>query len=114
MGLDMYIFEGEPLPYDENSRTPELAYWRKHPDLHGAIVQSFAGGVDECQPIPLKIEDLESLIFMTKKNILPETDGFFFGKSEESDKGDTIAQLERIKEMMVKDPEMKIYYQASW
>ena len=61
MGLDMYLTgekfvmatglqeDGFPL----RSKTLELGYWRKHPNLHGYIVQTFVGGKDECQEIYL-------------------------------------------------------------
>ena len=62
MGLDMYL-EGRRFlrtnwenpeanlkrgKYRVKEETLELAYWRKHPNLHGFIVQTFADGVDEC------------------------------------------------------------------
>ena len=57
MGLDMYL-EGRKSRYDKQetedgfplqTKVLELGYWRKHPNLHGYIVQEFADGVDECQ-----------------------------------------------------------------
>jgi hypothetical protein len=56
MGLDMYL-TGEKFLMTRNleedgfrlrSKTLELGYWRKHPNLHGYIVQTFADGTDEC------------------------------------------------------------------
>jgi len=40
----------------------ELVYWRKHPDLHGFIVTTFADGVDNCQQIWLSDNDIETII----------------------------------------------------
>src|SRR5580765_3556500 len=96
MGLDMYL-EGhkylwQDWDHPERDRreegyritniTVELGYWRKHPNLHGYIVQHFAGGKDECQEITLEADDLRQIIRAVQDGGLPETQGFFFGKSE--------------------------------
>ena len=39
----------------------DLGYWRKHPDLHGYIVEKYADGRDECQEIELSANDLEDI-----------------------------------------------------
>jgi hypothetical protein len=64
MGLDMYIFQK-----DKEDR--ELAYWRKHRDLHGYIIRNFADGVDECQPIPLSKDNIENIIDAVEKTTCP-------------------------------------------
>ena len=65
MGLDMTLRghhyntaykDDVPRPklddkYDIESMDVDLGYWRKHADLHGYIVKTFAKGVDECQKI---------------------------------------------------------------
>jgi hypothetical protein len=63
----------------------KLGYWRKHPNLHGYIVQTFAEGRDECQEIELSLEDLEKIIEAIKAKELPKTEGFFFGSSDGSE-----------------------------
>ena len=74
MGLDMYL-TGEKfvmsLKLQEDgfrlrSKTLELGYWRKHPNLHGYIVQTFAGGKDECQTIDLGPDHIRTLIAAVK------------------------------------------------
>jgi hypothetical protein len=91
MGLDMYL-QGHEYRYgDSREKTlddfpikeiiVELGYWRKHSDLHGAIVSNFNEGTDDCQPIELSDDDIKKLIEMVKSGELPETSGFFFGKS---------------------------------
>jgi hypothetical protein len=94
MGLDMYLTgkklvmnaslnlreDGFPL----RSKTLDLGYWRKHPDLHGYIVQTFAGGKDECQNIELGVNRIRTIIAAVKARELPHTTGFFFGASDES------------------------------
>lgn len=82
MGLDMYLdrvprfktkeeLEAESdeawkIGYEywrEHIRKPrEVAYWRKVNFLHGYIVRTFAGGVDECQEIELKRRDIELIL----------------------------------------------------
>jgi hypothetical protein len=59
----------------------QLGYWRKHPDLHGFIVQTFAGGKDDCQQIELTRAELEQIINAVEADALPHTEGFFFGES---------------------------------
>lgn len=99
MGLDMYL-EGKKYFWDNwqepsANRTEDgfevkevtlrLGYWRKHPNLHGFIVNAFAGGKDDCQEIALSVENLQTIIDAVKEQSLPNTTGFFFGKSEGSE-----------------------------
>ena len=96
MGLDMYLtgekflmpdFQNRSIDLQEDgfrlrSRTLELGYWRKHPNLHGYIVQTFAGGKDECQIICLEPNDIRTIIAAVKAGNLPYTTGPFFGSSD--------------------------------
>ena len=110
MGLDMYL-EG----VNEDGTKNELGYWRKHPDLHGFFVKEFAGGVDECQKIPLTVDDLKKALNATVENTLPSTSGFFFGESQPEDCAETIKILsEAIKWVSEDGFARTIYYQASW
>jgi hypothetical protein len=99
----------------------QLAYWRKHPNLHGYIVNNFGGGVDECQPIYLSLENIDELIGAVKVSQLPETEGFFFGVSDESEeakKGDikTFTEIKKqVEEIQTnKGYFVDLYYRASW
>lgn len=108
MGLDMYL-EGRKhfwTKYDpENQRkeddlrvscvTVDLGYWRKHPNLHGFIVEAFAGGKDNCQDIELSAVDIRNIISAVKEDRLPHTEGFFFGASDGSEKEDDLRIFER-------------------
>jgi hypothetical protein len=72
------------------SNCSELAYWRKHPNLHGWMEHLYRekGGIDEsfnCVPIELTMEDLNRLEEDIKDGSLPETGGFFFGSSRGND-----------------------------
>lgn len=109
MGLDMYL-NGVEIDGSE----AELGYWRKHPNLHGFIVETFAGGVDECQKIPLTTEDLALVLAATTKDILPTTSGFFFGVSSPEDREDTLRIFHSALDWMSKDPKRQVFYQASW
>jgi hypothetical protein len=96
MGLDMYL-DGEKFlwtnwenpsanpkedGFDIKTKTLRIGYWRKHPNLHGFIVETFAEGKDECQEIGLSAEDIYTIMNAIKDGSLPHTTGFFFGKSE--------------------------------
>jgi len=91
MGLDMYLsgnrffFNSGKNPlvdgFQKKSDTLDIGYWRKHPDLHGYIVENFAGGVDECQEIDLSKDGLSKIIKAIENDQLSETSGFFFGAS---------------------------------
>jgi hypothetical protein len=94
MGLDMYLNgeryfvdrpAGETGSFAKKSESYELGYWRKHPNLHGYIVQTFADGRDECQKIPLDEDRLVEIIDAIRAKELPHTEGFFFGTSEGTD-----------------------------
>lgn len=117
MGLDMYAYAGRKGQYDQfyeqddlhyNSKTGdweipeggvqkprELAYWRKHPNLHGwfeklwhqkintsgqTVLEELDGwstfnGVE----LELTLEDLDLLEKDVEQGRLPATQGFFFG-----------------------------------
>lgn len=105
MGLDMYL-EGRTFNWDRGDNVEkrygfrvrgvmlDLGYWRKHPDLHGYIVQTFADGRDECQEIPLDEDALRNILAAVKANRLPHTEGFFFGQSTPDRKKETVEILE--------------------
>ena len=96
MGLDMYL-EGERYysnisnddvrpklgDYPIKQNILDMGYWRKHPDLHGYIVQKYGGGGDECQEIYLHPDALEDIAKAIEEDRLAHnTEGFFFGSSE--------------------------------
>jgi hypothetical protein len=135
MGLDMYLkgnkFFWTDWEVPENNRTEDgfrvdemelrLGYWRKHPNLHGFIVQTFADGVDECQEIELSVKQCREIIQAVKEKRLPKTTGFFFGESDGSEDEETIEIFEKaIKWVSDTPPDEKqksirsIVYQASW
>ncbi len=117
MGLDMSIQYGDSNDNDKDYelwKRRELAYWRKHPDLHGYIVSTFAGGIDECQVIPLTLVDVKNIRDAVDRNALPPTTGFFFGESLPEYREYTLELLDKVIGFMKEHPEEKVYYQASW
>lgn len=103
MGLDMYLngerylgaftpsYEQKPLPCLESEKH-RLGYWRKHPNLHGYIVETFA---------------------------LPHTVGFFFGQSEgdAEERREDIAIFQRALDWVrAKEDHVRrwVTYRASW
>ena len=97
MGLDMNLYgeksvssrwDNDPVMEDGfvvGNKTLDIAYWRKHANLHGFIVQTFADGKDECQRINLDQDDIEKIIEALENDALyenGEVTGFFFGRSE--------------------------------
>jgi hypothetical protein len=128
MGLDMYL-TGEKfvmsLKLQEDgfrlrSKTLDLGYWRKHPNLHGYIVETFAGGKDECQTIDLCVPDrIRTIIAAVKAQELPDTNGFFFGVSDSSQERmeEDIAIFEKALAWLETDEPgvvRFIKYRASW
>lgn len=99
MGLDMYLtgrkffwrtWENDGGDRKEDGKIiknldVELGYWRKHPNLHGYIVKTFAKGKDDCKEIGLSADDLRGVIAAVKARQLPHTSGFFFGESDPRD-----------------------------
>lgn len=102
MGLDMYLEGRKYLLTDHKNpeknatedgfrlreKILELGYWRKEPNLHGYIVQTFADGKDDCQDIELCVEDLEKIREAVRNRQLIDTSGFFFGVSADPNSED--------------------------
>jgi hypothetical protein len=133
MGLDMYLYGSKffwtdwKTPADNRTEdgieirdlSVNLGYWRKHPNLHGYIVKTFADGLDECQEIPLDVEQLKTIVGAVKEKRLPPTTGFFFGAStlDDAEIADDVKQLERaIVWLETKEPRVSrsVVYHASW
>ena len=144
MGLDMYLnsrIYHSGITYDENKKMRErkletvegfkkkateleIAYWRKHPNLHGYIVKTFNEGEDDCRPIELTPENLNQIANAIEKNELPYTQGCFFGSSEdhEEEKKENIkifrdASIWLDKKLVERSQNgdwFSIHYEASW
>ena len=148
MGLDMYL-RGDHFNSDQSKKGKikrqkldnefevssyevDLGYWRKHADLHGYIVNTFADGIDDCQKIELSEDDLDKIIMAIRHDKLVKDHlGFFFGNStefgyyNEEEKNYAISCFERAKQFIQKGKELcetdrlffqprSVSYQASW
>ena len=89
MGLDMYAFTAAKADTYRVSQG-ELAYWRKHPNLHGWMEKlaesknlkySTFNGVE----LELTWEELDELEQAVTHQKLPDTSGFFFGNNSDSE-----------------------------
>ena len=127
MGLDMYLtgqrYHFNPAQPRQNGDLEceeyQLGYWRKHPNLHGYIVQHFADGIDDCRVIKLSSNGVTQIIEAIQQRELPHTDGFFFGISEDSkeQRKEDIALFEdALRWLEIKEPNIirSICYRASW
>jgi len=113
MGLDMYAYRtknqiNESVDFSaKDFQTEELYYWRKHPNLHGwmeDLYRSKGGQADSfnCANVELDEHDLLDLKSVIISGNLPETGGFFFGRTDGTEYADDLefvdAALESINE----------------
>jgi hypothetical protein len=96
-----------------------LAYWRKHPNLHGAIDEIYRrkGGTEISMDsfhgtVVLDLPDIEELEKLALADDLPETTGFFFGTSREEDKAPTLEFFKRAREEIARG--WTVWYSSSW
>jgi len=137
MGLDMYAYVAqkagqqddfyEGAQFDKEvgeyvnpavNKPRELAYWRKHPNLHGWMEQlakrknleySSFNGIE----LELTYEDLEELERAVTHSQLPGTRGFFFG--DDSDEYYREHDLEFIRNARAElFCGLKVFYNSSW
>ena len=85
MGLDMYAYvANKESDHTSESNSRELAYWRKHPNLHGWMERLYRakGGTAEMFngiEVELTYDDVLLLEEDIKNGRLPSTSDFFFG-----------------------------------
>lgn len=141
MGLDMYAYvatkEGQRDEFYEKaewdpvegefkspvSKPREIAYWRKHPSLHGWMEhlwerKMIAEGIDNPHnfngiELELTWEDINELEQTVKAGKLPFTKGFFFG-----DPADNVYYEDDLKFCLDAKTELflglKVFYNSSW
>ena len=147
MGLDMYAYvaakAGAQADYDEGmawdkekgamvnpsvTEPREIAYWRKHPNLHGWMQRLWvrktneAGVVDddpdragEFNGVELELtwDDLEQLEQDIRSKNLPDTSGFFFGN--DADDHYREHDLKFVREAKAEAfLGLKVFYNSSW
>ena len=157
MGLDMYLYREqyvsgykfndesdtraydlilEAIGLDRFDTSPHatvsicVAYWRKANAIHKWFCD-LDGGRDECQRIPVNVEQLRQLRYLCDsvllqpaiaQDVLPPQSGFFFGSNEidewyMDDMKHTITQIDNaLKDIPIDASpwDYSFIYQASW
>jgi len=126
MGLDMYAYvAAKEDNHTTNSSSRELAYWRKHPNLHGWMERLWQekgrpgddhhpnGGSFNGVELELTWDDLEQLEKDIQDNNLPYTEGFFFGSPSDDYYRET--DLKFIREAKAElFLGLRVFYNSSW
>ena len=131
MGLDMYAYVAkkqgqmrdyyESYDYDSDSgpveKPREIAYWRKHPNLHGWMhrlwnERGHAGDFNGDE-LELTFEDLDRLEYVVKHKELPGTSGFFFGNDSDDYYRDQDLEFIRTARSELTQG-MRVFYNSSW
>ncbi|SNS98554.1 hypothetical protein SAMN06295912_12825 [Sphingomonas laterariae] len=125
MGLDMYAYTAPANLFERDvdfdidifPAEARLHYWRKHPDLHGWMEELYyaKGGSSENfnrVPVALTSSDLDELELAIRRNALPITQGFFFGKSDGSEAEDDLAFIEKARKAIA--DELDVFYTSCW
>ncbi len=118
---DEYWEDGQ---WDENNnfvskitKPKELAYWRKHPNLHGWFHREWEslGNTGDFNGDQLEIDwaMLERLEYDIKNGELPATSGFFFGSGADADYYNQ--DLEFIRQARAElFLGLRVFYNSSW
>ena len=136
MGLDMYayvaaragqqdeFYEGSELDKESGeyvnakvTKPIEIAYWRKHPNLHGWMEQLYRerGGEGEFNGDELELfrEDIDSLEQVILDGDLPATSGFFFGDAaDDYYREQDLAFIKEARAQLFLG--LKVFYNSSW
>lgn len=120
MGLDMYAYKTkQPVPqfgFDMPDGSVQIAYWRKHPNLHGWMEALYhrKGGSElfNCTQVKLELSDLNELEKAVVGDSLPDTTGFFFGESGPEDKDNDLAFILIAREAVRSG--YNVFYSAWW
>jgi hypothetical protein len=141
MGLDMYAYvadrAGQQAEFYEGSewdpdhkehrnpnvnRPREIAYWRKHPNLHGWMARlglaregNELRELDNFNGIELELDadDLDLLEYVVKERELPGTSGFFFGNdADDYYYEDDLKFIQMARAQLFLG--LKVFYNSSW
>ena len=138
MGLDMYAYvaqkagqqneyyeaegdyvDGEWKPHKATVSKPrEIAYWRKHPNLHGwmeQLAQDKGLSYNTFNGVELELtwEDLDMLERAVTHKQLPSTSGFFFGNNSDDDYYESdLSFIKNAKAELFLG--LKVFYNSSW
>ena len=120
MGLDMYACITKAPIADVDFANPadaeEIAYWRKHPNLHGWMENLYCrkGGAKRfnCTTVRLDATDLDALERVIAANRLPYTTGFFFGESQGDEAANDLAFIAKARKAIAAD--YSVFYDSWW
>jgi len=129
MGLDQYAYSAARAgqwddyhaEWDRSERLVtkprELAYWRKHPNLHGWFHQLWNekgnSGSFNGDELELTWHDLDRLEQAVRSGELPDTSGFFFGRDADIEYRDRDLEFVRLAraDMFLG---LRVFYNSSW
>lgn len=105
--------------------TEQIGYWRKADAIHNWFVQNCADGVDDCKPVFVTRNQLETLLALVREAMenktefhpgLPTITGFFFGETDDLEwYHNDLAKTERILVEALQEPDnCEFIYRASW
>jgi hypothetical protein len=111
---ESYDYETDSGPVE---KPREIAYWRKHPNLHGWMHKLWNerghNGDFNGDELELTFEDLDRLEYVVKHKELPGTTGFFFGN--DADDHYLAQDLEFVKQARSELTQgMRVFYNSSW
>ena len=136
MGLDMYAYAAERAgQYQEFWETAqaaegtmefvsatvtkprEIAYWRKHPNLHGWFQAEWESegnsGSFNGDELEITWDMLERLEYDVINGELPQTQGFFFGNNSDADYyNDDLEFIRNARSELFMG--LKVFYNSSW
>ena len=138
MGLDMYAYKAHQAnakaewfntatwdseladfvnPNTTIEKPIEIAYWRKHPNLHGHMENLYAarGGIGDfnCNELELSLDDLLDLELTIKTRSLPPTQGFFFGNTADEHYYEDDLKFIILARQAI-DEGYRVFYNSSW
>lgn len=115
MGLDMYAYVAAKAEQEDGTR--ELAYWRKHPNLHGWMRQLWESkgntGNFNGDELELTWADIDALEQAVTHRQLPSTGGFFFGNNADDEYYESDLSFVKAAraELFLG---LKVFYNSSW
>lgn len=124
----MYAYSGNAQEYENyinDYDRSEIAYWRKHPNLHGWMENLYesrmldpfvgTGKIEVFNGIPLllNLSDIEQLEQDIINKNLPPTQGFFFGSNRDENSFEyDLEFVTKAKELLSQG--QLVWYDSSW
>lgn len=121
MGLDMFTNTTKrhlksEIDFPTRRADQPLHCWRKHPNLHGWMEHLYRskGGSKEFNrtTVQLMPNDIDLLERVITKGKLPLTKGYFFGKSDGSEREDDLAFIAKARAAFAQG--LNVYYLSWW